>query len=300
MQLPQRLSDAAALTDRRLSALLDLQIGAGTPKRLASAMQHAALSGGKRFRPFLLIESAALFNVPAHAAVDAAAALECVHCYSLVHDDLPSMDNDRLRRGQPTVWTAFDEWTAILAGDALQTLAFEILAAPTTHPDGTIRSMLVSVLAKASGPAGMVGGQALDLEAERLAGDGRSDAAHISNLQAMKTGRLIRVACEMGAILGGASDTERAALANYGEALGLAFQISDDLLDAEGGEETVGKATGKDAAAGKATLVGLLGTGPARKALDKTIDDAVRHLAPFASKAEHLVEAARFMGRRKS
>lgn len=300
MHLPQQLSEIAALTGSRLSALLDLQIEAGTPGRLAAAMRHAVLAGGKRFRPFLLIQSAGLFGVAPQQAVDAAAAIECVHCYSLVHDDLPSMDNDRLRRGQPTVWAAYDEWTAILAGDALQTLAFEILASPSTHPDGAVRSALVGVLAKASGPAGMVGGQALDLEAERRDGNGRSDADHIVNLQAMKTGRLIKAACEMGAMLGGANARQLATLAAYGDALGLAFQISDDLLDAEGGAETVGKATGKDAAAGKATLVGLLGAGAARATLDKTVEEAVSCLAPFGDAAAPLIEAARFMGRRTS
>ena len=300
MHLPQQLSDVAAITGSRLAALLDMQIQLGTPERLVAAMRHAVLTGGKRFRPFLLIQTAGLFGVPPERSVDAAAAIECVHCYSLVHDDLPSMDNDKLRRGQPTVWAAYDEWTAILVGDALQTLAFEILSSPTAHQDGAVRSALVAALAKASGAAGMVGGQALDLEAERLQGSGHCDADHIANLQAMKTGRLIKAACEMGAILGGASATERAALADYGDALGLAFQISDDLLDAEGGTEAVGKATGKDAAAGKATLVGLLGASAARAALDRTVAQAVSCLAPFGDSASPLIEAAQFMGRRTS
>lgn len=300
MHLPQQLAQFAALTEQRLSELLDLAATGGTPERLTAAMRHACLGGGKRFRPFLLMESAGLFGVAPHAAVDAACAIEFIHCYSLVHDDLPSMDNDLLRRGQPTVWAAFDEWTAILAGDALQTLAFETLGAKTCHGDGAVRSALVVCLAQAAGPAGMVGGQVLDLEAERLHPDDKASVGHIKNLQAMKTGRLIEAACEMGAILGGASVEERRALTAYGNALGFAFQISDDLLDAEGGSEEVGKATGKDAAAGKATLVGLLGAGPARAALDKTVAEAISHLAQFGSRAETLADAARFMGRRKS
>lgn len=300
MHLPQQLAAAAQLTERRLEALLDAAASEGTPPRLAQAMRHAVLGGGKRFRPFLVIESAALFGLAPQQAADAAAAIECIHCYSLVHDDLPAMDNDLLRRGQPTVWAAYDEWTGILAGDALQTLAFEILGAEACHPDGALRAALVTCLAKASGPAGMVGGQALDLEAERLEAHEKASIAHIRNLQAMKTGALIRAACEMGAILGRASAADRAALAAYGDALGFAFQISDDLLDAEGGAETVGKATGKDAAAGKATLISLLGIAQARAALDKTVAEAISHLAPFGAKAEPLADAARFMGRRKS
>jgi farnesyl diphosphate synthase len=263
-------------------------------------MRHACLGGGKRFRPFLLAESASLFGLEPIAALDAACAIELIHCYSLVHDDLPSMDNDLLRRGQPTVWAAFDEWTAILAGDALQTLAFETLGGLACHGDGAVRSALVVCLAKAAGPSGMVGGQVLDLEAERLHPDDKATVSHIKRLQAMKTGRLIEAACEMGAILGMAGPEERRALTAYGNALGFAFQISDDLLDAEGGAEEVGKATGKDAAAGKATLVALLGIADARAALDKTVAEAISHLAPFGSKADALAEAARFMGRRKS
>lgn len=300
MHLPQQLAHFAALTEQRLGELLDFAAASGTPDRLAAAMRHACLGGGKRFRPFLLMESASLFGIEAEAAVDAACAIEFIHCYSLVHDDLPSMDNDLLRRGQPTVWAAFDEWTAILAGDALQTLAFETLGAAACHPDGNVRSALVVCLAQAAGAAGMVGGQVLDLEAERLHPDDKASVAHIKRLQAMKTGRLIEAACEMGAILGGATLDERHALTAYGNALGFAFQVSDDLLDAEGGSEEVGKATGKDAAAGKATMVGLLGNGPARAALDATVADAISHLARFGSKADALADAARFIGRRKS
>jgi farnesyl diphosphate synthase len=247
-----------------------------------------------------LLESAALFGIAPDAACDAAAALECIHCYSLVHDDLPAMDNDELRRGLPTVWKAYDEWTAILVGDGLQTLAFELLSAPEAATDARSKGELVYVLAQASGNAGMVGGQALDLEASNFSPAATANAEHIERLQAMKTGRLIRAACEMGAILGGATEAERAALVRYGEALGYAFQISDDLLDVEGSAADVGKATGKDAAQGKATLVSLFGVKRAREKLDETIASAVAALLPFGDKAGLLIEAARFMGRRES
>jgi farnesyl diphosphate synthase len=295
-----RLAQSASLVDARLGQILDREAERGWPQRLVDATRHAVLGGGKRFRPFLLLESAALFGITQDAALDAAAALECIHCYSLVHDDLPAMDNDALRRGQPTVWKAYDEWTAILVGDGLQTLAFELLSAPEAHADARVRAELVHALAQASGNAGMVGGQALDLEAGKLAPAAPADAGHIARLQAMKTGRLIRVACEMGAILGGASASERTALALYGEGLGFAFQISDDLLDAEGTAADVGKATGKDAAQGKATLVSLVGAKRARETLDETIASAVAAVQPFGAKADLLVDAARFMGRRGS
>lgn len=231
--------------------------------------------------------------------MDTAAALECVHCYSLVHDDLPAMDNDAVRRGQPTVWTAFDEWTAILAGDALLTLAFETLSAPPTHPKADVRLGLISGLAKAAGASGMVGGQALDLAAERL-GEGQALVlSEILHLQSLKTGALIRFACEAGAILGEAGPEARAALGRYGDALGRAFQIADDLLDAEGCAQTVGKAVSKDAVAGKATLVSLLGIEAARAELQKAEREAIAALAPFGARGEMLAEAARFVARRE-
>ncbi len=208
------------------------------------------------------------------------------------------MDNDETRRGQPTVWKAYDEWTAILAGDGLQSLAFELLSAEMAHPDPIVRSELVHVLAVSAGSPGMVGGQALDLEAERLFAPARRSVTEINRLQAMKTGRLIRAACEMGGVLGQASASERAALSAYGEALGFAFQISDDLLDAEGDAAMVGKATGKDAAAGKATLVALLGAKTARQYLDQTVETAIAALSSFGARAAHLADAARFIGGR--
>ena len=300
MLFPAKLQASARLVEARLGEILANAQTAGTPERLAAAMKHAVLGGGKRFRPVLALESAGLFSVGPEAAVEAAAAIECIHCYSLVHDDLPQMDNDTLRRGQPTVWTAYDEWTAILAGDALQTLAFELLGNPRCHEDAQVRSELVLALARAAGAAGMVGGQALDLAAEKLTPDAAPNLAHIAHLQSLKTGRLIQVATEAGAILGKASEGERAALIRYGECLGFAFQISDDLLDAEGKTESVGKATGKDAAAGKATLVSLVGAERAREHMDKVVTAAIEALAPFGTKADVLAEAACFMGRRAS
>lgn len=301
----ESLLQAQRLTEYRLAHHLDRSgptadgtVG-GLPKRLGMAMEHAVLGGGKRFRPFLVIESAALFGLTPEAAADAAASLECLHCYSLAHDDLPSMDNDDLRRGRPTVHKAYDEWTAILAGDGLLTLAFEILARPETHPDPAVRSALVLALAKAAGSGGMVGGQALDLEADKLGHPPEPTAEHIRRLQAMKTAALITYAVEAGAILGGASAAEFAALKVYGDNLGYAFQIADDLLDAEGDAVTVGKAVGKDSKAGKATLVSLLGIAAARAELKRTETAAISALAPFGARAATLVSAARFVVERR-
>lgn len=258
-------------------------------------MRHAALAGGKRFRPFLVLECAALFGLPEAAAVDAATALELVHCYSLAHDDLPSMDNDALRRGQPTVWKAYDEWTAILAGDALLTLAFEVLTAPNSVTPPEVQARLVRALARSSGACGMVGGQAFDLAADKLSDPAEPSATHIRRLQAMKTGALISCACEMGGILGNASAAEMAALKSFGAALGLAFQIADDLLDAEGDAAVVGKAVSKDSTAGKATLVSLLGLEEARAELAAAEAAAVRSLDIFGGKAAVLIAAAHFV-----
>lgn len=299
-QFDSALREAAAVVEARLSDILAREAHRGTPARLIDAMRHAVLGGGKRFRPFLVLETAALFGRPQTASINAAAAIECIHCYSLVHDDMPAMDNDELRRGQPTVWKAYGEWTAILVGDALQALAFELVSAPSDDIDPAARAALVHTLAVASGAPGMVGGQALDLEA----GDNRDGATasidSITRLQSMKTGALIRAACEMGAICGQAQPIQRDALLRYGNALGVAFQISDDLLDAEGSAESVGKATGKDAAAGKATLVSLLGIPAARAHLDATVARAIDALETFGPEAGALREAAHFMGRRGS
>ena len=253
-------------------------------------MRHAALGEAKRLRPFLVLESARLFGVAAEAALPAAAALECVHCYSLVHDDLPAMDNDDLRRGKPTVHKAYDEWTAILAGDALLTIAFALLAAPQTHPDPAVRAELAADLAQAAGAGGMLGGQCLDLEADKLGVPQHPSEAHVRRLQAMKTGALIRSACGAGAILGRAAPEQRRALVLYGERLGAAFQIADDLLDTHGDAAVMGKAARKDA--GKATLVAVLGAQAARARLAAL---AIAALAPFAAEADILREAVRFV-----
>ena len=295
MALSQRLEFAAQLVERRLSAILDGAATSGAPERMVAAMRHAALGGGKRLRPFLVIETAALFDVAAEAAAGAAAATECVHCYSLVHDDLPAMDNDDLRRGRPTVHKAFAEWTAILAGDALLTLAFEVLA--TATPDPAVNAELVGGLARAAGAAGMAGGQCLDLEAEKLALPRQPTPAHVERLHAMKTGALFRFACEAGAILGQAGAGQRRALAAYGERLGLAFQIADDLLDVEGDAAAMGKAARKDTA--KATLHAAADMAMARQRLAALEADAIALLAPFGSKAAILREAATFAVRRE-
>ncbi len=301
-----RLERAATLVEARLGEHLSLSgptyrgtVGQG-PDRLVAAMRHAVLGGGKRFRPFLVIEGAALFGLDSEAALDVAASLELVHCYSLVHDDLPAMDNDDMRRGRPTVHRAYDEWTAILAGDALLTLAFDILARPETHPDPQVRAELVLELARASGAGGMVGGQAIDLEADKLGQPRDPTLAHIRRLQAMKTGALIGFAARAGAILARANGRERWALSAYGDHVGFAFQIADDLLDAEGDAATVGKAVGKDAAAGKATTVSMMGLDAARAKLAETEAAAIEALAPFGDRASVLAEAARFVSRRRS
>lgn len=303
MTFAQRLDRIRGLTEARLATLVGTKTecakgDAHPSQRLMHALGHATLGGGKRFRPFLVVETAALFGLSEHQALETAAAVECIHCYSLAHDDLPAMDNDTTRRGLPTVWKAYDEWTAILAGDALLTLAFEILATPEAHPNPEVRLALISNLAKAAGANGMVGGQALDLEAERLPRTAPLSLAEIQHLQGLKTGALIRFSCEAGAILGEAPADARAAMLSYGTLLGLAFQIADDLLDAEGDAETVGKAVSKDAAAGKATLVSLMGLEAAKAELKRVEEAAIETLAPFGSKAEILIEAARFVANR--
>jgi farnesyl diphosphate synthase len=258
-------------------------------------MRYAALGGGKRLRPFLLIQSAHLFGVEEDQALPAACALECVHCYSLVHDDLPAMDDDAVRRGRPTLHLAFDEATAILAGDALLTLAFEILSDPSTDPDPAIRAELILLLAKAGGWRGMALGQALDLSPARQ----NFATEDIAKMQALKTGALFRFACEAGAVLGRASPAERAALLSYASAFGQAFQLADDLLDAEGDAAALGKAVAKDEARGKATLVALLGPDAARERLSGLLQEAEAALAPFGDGAITLVETVRFAANRK-
>jgi farnesyl diphosphate synthase len=298
-RLGQVAQDTEALLDRLLlPAPIDGE--RARPARLLDAMRYASLGGGKRLRPFLVVESASLFEVPRQNSLMAGAALECVHCYSLAHDDLPAMDNDDLRRGRPTTHKAYDEATAILAGDGLLTFAFDILSRPETHGDAEVRLELVAALARAAGLGGMVGGQMLDLAAE-----GRFDPSlhrfeeeEVKTLQAMKTGALLRYGCVAGAILAKANPDLRMALHRYGSALGEAFQIADDLLDLEGDPATVGKATGKDAAAHKATLVGVLGPAVARRRLESLVAEAQTALRPFGSQADILKAAARFVATR--
>ena len=272
------------------------QVSARAP-RLMAAMRYASLGPGKRLRPFFVLETAGLFDVPAAAALRTAAALEFVHCYSLVHDDLPAMDDDDLRRGRPTVHRAFDEATAILAGDSLLTYAFEVLAGPETHADAAVRCELILALARASGRDGMAGGQMLDLGGQANLGH---DEAKILAMQAMKTGALFGFACEAGAILGGASAQDRAHLSAYASKAGLAFQIADDLLDVEAAAAELGKATAKDAARGKATFLTLYGLEGARRRCQDLTAEAIATLAPFGAKAELLVEAARYIAGRRS
>jgi farnesyl diphosphate synthase len=372
-----RLTEIAAATESVLERLLGDAPLPGErvrPKRLLESMRYATLGGGKRFRPFLVVESASLFGVPRERSLMAGAALECIHCYSLVHDDLPAMDNDDLRRGRPTTHKKFDQATAILAGDSLLTLAFDIASRVETHPDPAIRAALVIALARASGLGGMAGGQMLDLAAEgRFSAEvledapmpdvrsplidlsdtavrdamkrakargyithvqvnaivpeqrvtaktiedlfagfaavgievvesdpGRLGLADVEELQAMKTGALLRFGCLAGAILGEAKDTERQALDRFGAIIGEAFQIADDLLDVEGDPETVGKATGKDAGAHKATTVSILGVERAKLKLFGLVAEAETTLAPFGARAGVLKAAARFVAERRA
>jgi farnesyl diphosphate synthase len=285
---------ASAAVEAMLDALLPKP--AGAEARLFEAMRYAVLGGGKRLRPMLVMTSADLFSVSHRSAERAAAAVELVHCYSLVHDDLPCMDDDDLRRGRPTVHKAFDEATAVLAGDALLTLAFEVLAAAPTHGDPEVRAELVRGLAQASGGHGMVGGQTIDLAAEHQT----LDLGAITRLQQLKTGAIIAFSCEAGAMLGKAAEPSRHALRAYAHDLGLAFQIVDDLLDVEGSASEVGKRVGKDAAAGKATFVSLLGLEQARTQADMLARQAIQHLDLFGEKADLLRQIAMFVVNRRA
>jgi farnesyl diphosphate synthase len=292
------LSTALSTTAAEVEALLDRLLPRVTGPRgpVVEAMRYAALGGGKRLRPFLLVRSAELFEVAAAQALRAAAALEMVHCYSLVHDDLPAMDDSDLRRGRATVHKAFDEATAILAGDGLLTEAFAVLADPATDPDPAVRADLVLGLARAAGSEGMVGGQAIDLSPTR----DRLDLSGIEELQALKTGALIVEACRAGTVLGRAGAEETAALLGYAARLGLAFQIVDDLLDAEGTAEELGKPTGQDSAHGKATFVGQLGRDGARDKARRLVAEACGLLDIFGEKADVLCDTARFVLERRS
>ncbi len=258
--------------------------------RLYEAMRHAAIGGGKRLRPLLVMASASLFNVSREAALRVGTAIECIHVYSLVHDDMPCMDDDDLRRGKPTVHKAFDEATAVLAGDSLHALAFEILADEATHADPFVRAELVMELARASGPAGMAGGQMMDL----MAADSVFDIATVTRLQQLKTGALIAFCLEAGAILGRVPPEGRQSLRGYARDVGLAFQIADDVLDAEGDAALAGKALQKDADAGKATFLSLLGIDRAKAQMHMLVEQAIAHLNGFGKEADLLRAIARY------
>lgn len=299
----QRLVDVAAEVERELESWLAAPPREGEttrPERLMAAMRHGALGGGKRLRPFLTIETARALGVTGEAPLRAGSAIECIHAYSLIHDDLPAMDDDDLRRGRPTVHKAFDEATAILAGDALLTLAFEAMAHPLTHADGGVRADLCLGLARAAGLGGMVGGQMLDIAAESATAPLSVEA--IRQLQAMKTGALLRFAVEAGAIVAKAPAAQRRALMRYGESLGAAFQVADDILDAESDAATLGKRAGKDAEQNKATLVSLLGLDEAKRLRDALVDQALAALeaAGLGAEGDGLREAARFTAARRN
>ncbi len=292
-----RLRDTASAVESLLVSLLSDAPLSGEitrPARLMAAMRHGSLNGGKRLRPFLVVETARLLGGSPAAALRVGTALECLHCYSLIHDDLPAMDDDDLRRGQPTVHKAYDEATAILAGDSLLTYAFDIIAAQETDVPDAARAELVLALARAAGAGGMAGGQALDLAAENEA----PDEAGIMTLQAMKTGALLRFACEAGAIIAGSPLKDRERLQAFGRTIGLAFQLADDLLDVTSDTATLGKAAGKDAGRGKGTLVALHGVAWAEARLEALTVEALELLSPYGEAADVLREAARFVAGR--
>lgn len=287
-RLQEALQEIAADIDRLFEALLP--VPPDSRARLFEAMRYAAIGGGKRMRPLLVVAGCALFNVDRARALRAGLAVECIHAYSLIHDDLPCMDDDDLRHGKPTVHRAFDECTAVLAGDSLHALAFELLADEATHEDPFVRAELVAELARASGPAGMAGGQMMDLVAART----ELDLAMVTRLQQLKTGALIGWCLEAAAIMGRAPPEGRTGLRGYARDLGLAFQIADDLLDVEGEEAKTGKRVGKDGAAGKETFVSLLGLERARQQSRLLVDQAVEHLHGFGAEADLLRDIARF------
>ena len=293
-----RLQELMGAAASEINAALDGYIPRSDDSdgRLFDAMRYSTLAGGKRLRPFLVLRSAALFDVPPDWVMPSAAAIEMIHTYSLVHDDLPAMDDDDLRRGLATCHKKFDDATAILAGDSLLTLAFELIASPEGHPDPAVRAELIHQLAAAAGGGGMAGGQMMDLAAE----DSTLDLAAVTRLQRRKTGALFHFSCTAGAIMAKREGAERAALASYAEAIGLAFQIADDLLDVEGSEADLGKAVHKDAAAGKATFVDLLGLEGARDRAAQLVGDAVAALQPFGDKADLLRDVARYIVARRN
>src|SRR3978361_932107 len=296
-RLDQTAEDTEALLAKLLSDAL-LSDESARPRRLMDAMRYSSLGGGKRLRPFLVVESSAVFGVSREAALLAGAALECIHCYSLIHDDLPAMDNSDLRRGRPTLHKKTDDATAILAGDGLLTLAFDIISRDEIHQDPTVRLLLTRALARASGLGGMVGGQMLDLAGEGRFGD--REPVDVARLQQMKTGAPVREGCIAGAILGQSSQKEYQGRDDYGRALGEAFQIADDLLDVEGDAAALGKQTGQDAALGKTTFVTQLGIDGAKQRVRDLLAKADAALSMFGAKGDVLRAAARFVAERKS
>jgi farnesyl diphosphate synthase len=292
------IEEATVIATRLTDALIErlLAVPPGLEARVYEAMRYSALAPGKRLRPLLVLASSTLFGVSRRSALQVAAAIEMVHAYSLIHDDLPAMDDSDLRRGRPTCHKQFDEATAILAGDGLLTMAFGAVADPDTHGDAAVRAELVAALATAAGPAGMVGGQMIDLIAETTT----LDIGAITRLQRMKTGALIAFTCEAGAILAKAPAELRTALRGYAHDLGLAFQIADDLLDVEGDAAETGKPVGADAVAGKATFVSILGVERARAQAELLVGQAVAHLDPFESRAELLRQVARYVVNRRT
>jgi farnesyl diphosphate synthase len=289
MELRHEMERVARDIDRALDLLLT--IPDDSRRRLYEAMRYAAIGGGKRLRPLLVCAACELFVVDRQAALRVATAIECIHVYSLVHDDLPAMDDDDVRRGKPTVHKAFDEAAAILAGDALHALAFEVLADPATHADPFVRAELCLELARASGPGGMAGGQMMDL----IAGETAMDLATVTRLQQLKTGALFGFCVEAGAVMARVPPEGRTHLRGYARNIGLAFQIADDLIDAEGSAETAGKAVGKDARAGKATFVSQLGAGRAREQARLLVEQAIEHLGGYGPEADLLREIARYI-----
>ncbi|MGY3531859.1 polyprenyl synthetase family protein [Bradyrhizobium sp. USDA 4452] len=296
-RLDQTAEDTEALLAKLLSDAPESDEIA-RPKRLIEAMRYSSLGGGKRLRPFLAVESAAVFGIPRESALLVGAALECIHCYSLIHDDLPAMDNSDLRRGRPTLHKAYDDATAILAGDALLTIAFDIITRDAIHKDAKVRLLLTRALARASGIGGMAGGQILDLAGEGRFGD--REPVDVARVQQMKTGALLRFGCIAGAILGQASQKEYQALDDYGKALGEAFQIADDLLDVEGDAAALGKPAGADAVLGKTTFVTQLGIDGAKQRVRDLLARADAALSVFGDRGDVLRAAARFVAERKN
>src|SRR5215470_11375944 len=301
LDFAKRLDQTAEETEALLGRLLSDEIlpdEITRPRRLMDAMRYSTLGGGKRLRPFLVVESAAVFGVPREAALLAGAALECIHCYSLIHDDLPAMDNSDLRRGRPTLHKLYDDATAILAGDALLTIAFDIITRDEIHRDAGVRLALTQALARAAGVGGMAGGQILDLAGEGRFGD--REPVDVARLQQMKTGALLRFGCIAGALLGQAGPKEYQALDDFGRALGEAFQIADDLLDVEGDATALGKPAGADAALGKTTFVTQLGIDGAKQRVRDLLARADAALSIFGTKGDVLKAASRFVAERKN